>query len=121
MMHDMTLSGYSLGLSGSTKPLFEFRPRITAKRIQEEVAAFYGLNPIHMTGPSQCHHHAHPRQVAMFLCREVLGRSTPDIGRRFGDRDHTTVLHALSAVRKRMVHNENLVEEVAMLKARLRG
>ncbi len=55
---------------------------------------------------SRHHDFARPRQEAMFLCREMAHRSLPDIGRRFGNRDHTTVLHAVRAVEQRMETDE---------------
>lgn len=119
MIHDLALSGYSLGYRSIPKPLFEFRPRMTVKRIQEAVADYYTLNLIHMTGDSKEWRHSHPRQLAMYLAREMLGRSTPDIGRLFGNRDHTTVIHAISAVKKRMVRNVDLCDDVEAIKAKL--
>jgi chromosomal replication initiator protein len=120
MMHDLALSGYSLGIRTVPPAQIEFRPRLTVKRIQETVADYYGINRIHMTGESKCQRHAHPRQVAMYLARELLGRSMPDIGMRFGDRDHTTVLHALRCVSKRLKTNDDLAEDVRTLKKLVR-
>ena len=121
MIHDLSLSGYSFGLRApSAEPVhIEFRPRVTTKRIQTVVANYYNISPAHMLGDSRCHRHAHPRQVAMYLCREMLGRSTPDIGKRFGDRDHTTVLHALKRIRDRIQTNDDLAEDIDLLKLML--
>jgi chromosomal replication initiator protein len=123
MIHDLSLNNYSLGIRSATPILFqmEIRPRMTVKRIQEVVADYYGLTPDKMTSKSQHFAYAHPRQLAMYLCREMLGRSRADIGRRFGGRDHTTVIHALKRVRDRLTTNENLVEDVAAIKRRLRA
>jgi chromosomal replication initiator protein len=114
--------GYSLGITGVViPPRIEVRRRLTVKLIQETVANYYGLHTTHMTGQSKESRHARPRQVAMYLAREMIGRSTPDIGRMFGGRDHTTVLHALSAVRDRMATDGELADDIDELKARLRG
>lgn len=123
MIHDLALRGYSLGLPTIEVPhaQIQIRPRVTTQRIQEIVAAYYDISPIHMTGASRSRPHAHPRQVAMFLCREMMGRSTPEIGRRFGDRDHTTVLHALKVVRKRLQTNDDLAEDIDTLKTLVRA
>lgn len=121
MTNDLALSGYSLGLPTVPRAKIQVRPRVTVQRIQEVVSAYYDISSIHMTGDSRCRSHAHPRQVAMFLCRELMGRSTPDIGKRFGDRDHTTVLHALKAVRGRLGTDGELAEGVETLKVMIQG
>ena len=61
-------------------------------------------------------HAVHPRQMAMFLAKEITGRSLPDIGRRFGGRDHTTVLHAFRKV-ERQLGEPMVVERIAAIKA----
>ena len=110
-------AGYSLGTG--VMPRVEVRRRITVKQIQEIVADFYDIPVFHMTSESREASHAQPRQMAMYLVREMLGRSTPDIGRRFGNRDHTTVIHALSAVKKRMARNEEYQEDAEYLKQKV--
>ena len=62
--------------------------------IQREVAAHYRLKLEDMTSLSRVRCIARPRQAAMWLCREMTTRSYPDIGKRFGGRDHTTAIHA---------------------------
>ena len=119
--HDLALSGYSLGIQTAPKPFFEIRPRLTVKHIQEVVARHYDISHMHMVGDSKEARHAHPRQLAMYLARELLGRSTPDIGRLFGGRDHTTVLHALKAVSKRAKKFPDMVETIEAFKAELRA
>ena len=71
---------------------------ITIASIQSRVAAHYGLTDADMR--SQCRKRvvARPRQVAMYLARRMTDKSLPFIGRRFGGRDHTTVIHAIRAV-----------------------
>lgn len=80
---------------------FAMPPRLTVKGIQQAVAAHYGLPVSYMTSEHKTWDISHPRQVAMFLSRELLGKSYPNIGNLFGGRDHTTVLHAVRAVRGR--------------------
>lgn len=68
--------------------------KITIEEIQRKTAEFYKLDLKDLHSPRRARRVARPRQVAMFLARELTSRSLPEIGRRFGGRDHTTVLHA---------------------------
>lgn len=78
-----------------------YAPRIA--EIQESVSRYYGLSLLDMRSARRSRSVAHPRQIAMFLARELTPRSLPEIGKYFGDRDHSTVIHAIRAVSKRMV------------------
>jgi chromosomal replication initiator protein len=60
-----------------------------------------------------------PRQVGMYLAKQLTSRSLPEIGRRFGNRDHTTVLHAIRKIDKEIVDNPHLKEEIEELKRQL--
>lgn len=75
----------------------------TAQDIKLAVAAHYGITVRDLVGHSRRRDMAHPRQLAMYLCRKLLGLSMPVIGRIFGGRDHTTVLHAVKCVEGRTV------------------
>jgi chromosomal replication initiator protein len=68
--------------------------RVTIEEIQKKTAEYYKLDLRELHSARRARRVARPRQVAMFLARELTSRSLPDIGRRFGGRDHTTVLHA---------------------------
>jgi len=61
----------------------------------------------------------YPRQIAMFLCKEFTKRSLPEIGRRFGGRDHTTVLHAVRIVGQREKTNETLAADLKALREQI--
>jgi hypothetical protein len=87
--------------------------------IQETVSAYYGLNPLHMISAERGATVARPRQIAMYLARELSGKSLPDIGRRFGNRDHTTVMHAVKAVQRRMYEDAEVLLDVEVLRERL--
>lgn len=76
-------------------------PRRLMRHIAEEVAAKYDLTVEYMTGPSRRREVCWPRQEAMAECYQTGHFSLPQIGRYFGDRDHTTVLHAIRRVRDR--------------------
>ena len=68
--------------------------RVTIEEIQKKTAEFYKLEVKDLQSQCRAWRVARPRQVAMYLARKLTSRSLPEIGRRFGGRDHTTVLHA---------------------------
>ena len=60
-----------------------------------------------------------PRQIGMYLAKQLTSRSLPEIGRRFGDRDHTTVLHAIRKIDRELEANTRLRDELEELKKQL--
>lgn len=98
---------------------FRTSERLTIAEIQTAVADFYHLPVSEMTSARRNREIAGPRQVAMFLARELTPKSFPDIGRRFGDRDHTTVLHAVRQVKKRCDANLDYRHDVESLRSLL--
>ena len=62
---------------------------------------------------------ARPRQVAMYLAKQLTPRSLPEIGRKFGGRDHTTVMHAVARVAELMKQDAGFAEDVALLRKML--
>lgn len=72
--------------------------RLTVDKIQRAVAEEFGITLNDMTSKRRARDIARPRQVAMYLCKKLTKRSLPDIGRRFGGRDHTTVMHAVKRI-----------------------
>ena len=66
--------------------------------IQRAVAAAYGIEFVELLAPRRTRQFVRPRQVAMYISSKLLPVSLPQIGRRFGDRDHTTVLHAIRKI-----------------------
>jgi chromosomal replication initiator protein len=123
-MMDLALRGYSMKTLlpwGKISAEFRRAPKLpaTIKRIQATVAAHYDIPAYEMVSARRAREVAHPRQVAMFLTRELTPKSLPDIGRYFGGRDHTTVMHALAAVTERMSINDEIAEDVAMLRRAL--
>jgi chromosomal replication initiator protein len=60
-----------------------------------------------------------PRQIAMFLAKVLTSRSLPEIGRRFGGRDHTTVLHSVRKVEQMIKDDIDLAQEIELLKRML--
>ena len=64
---------------------------------------------------------ARPRQVAMYLAKQLTSRSLPEIGRKFGGRDHTTVMHAVKKVDELREHDSTFAEDVELLRRMLEG
>ena len=93
-------------------------PRLLVAHIQATVAAYYGTNVRFMASEHRDREFAHPRQVAMYLAHELTPRSYPEIGRRF-NRDHTTVIYAVRAIRKRISNDPELAMDVGFLRGRL--
>ena len=73
-------------------------PHLFVRSVQQAVERHYILPPGAMRSPRRDRAVARPRQLAMFLCRRLAGRTLPEIGRLFGDRDHTTVIHAVRTI-----------------------
>lgn len=117
MIHDLNLVNLSLGVTSPTR--VTIRPRITIERIQEVVAAYYGIPKGHMKSPTRSRYVARPRQIAMYLARDLKGFTLSSIGRLFGDRDHTTVRHAIIKVTELIEADEDLACDVALLRERL--
>jgi chromosomal replication initiator protein len=119
MIHDLNLCGYSMGVTAPEAPTVEFRPAVTMARIQAVVASHYGLKRRDMISRFREPEISHPRQLAMFLCRDILEKSYPNIGHHFGDRDHTTVMHAVRQVRKRLKQNRRLTRDIKAIRKAL--
>jgi chromosomal replication initiator protein len=96
------------------------KPRLLITHIQATVAAYYGLPAEAMTNRQQYHRVSHPRQVAMFLASELTQHSIAEIGRRF-NRDHTTAMYAIKAVKHRLETDANALIDVEVLRERLIG
>jgi chromosomal replication initiator protein len=78
--------------------LAEHDRAVTPRRIQQIVAAHFGLKISELKSNRRVRSVAFPRQIAMFLCRELTDSSFPEIGRYFGGKDHTTVLHSCTKI-----------------------
>ena len=90
--------------------------RITIDDIQRRVAEHYSIRMTDMFSARRARAVARPRQVAMFLAKQLTSRSLPEIGRRFGNRDHTTVMHAVSRITELMAEDRVLAEDVTLLR-----
>ena len=87
--------------------------------IQRKTAEFYKLEVRDFHSPQRARRVARPRQVAMYLSRKLTTRSLPEIGRRFGGRDHTTVLHACRRVEELCAEDSVFRQEVDFLQQML--
>ena len=88
---------------------------ISADFIQETVAKYFNINAKDLRGSKRSNDIAFPRQIAMYLCRNVAQMSLPQIGKDFGKRDHTTVMHACTKIENEIKENQNtklIVESV---------
>lgn len=72
--------------------------RVTIDEIQKAVSAYFELKPIEMVSARRARVVARPRQIAMYLAKRLTTRSLPEIGRKFGGRDHSTVIHAVRRI-----------------------
>ncbi len=91
---------------------------ITPKEIIKTVAEFYDVPEKELVSNSRRREIVKPRQVAMYLLREILKSSFPSIGERFGGKDHTTVIHACEKIAKKLEIDEELREEIHLIKQR---
>ena len=90
--------------------------RVTIEEIQKKVAEHYNVKLADMHSPRRARAVARPRQVAMYLAKQLTTRSLPEIGRKFGGRDHTTVIHAVRKIEELRGGDATLSEDVELLK-----
>jgi len=92
---------------------------VTLKQIVETVTNFYDLDNEDLRGSSRKKEIVNPRQIAMFLMREEINASFPSIGDELGGRDHTTAMHACDKIKQTIEKNEQLRQEVDLIRQRL--
>jgi chromosomal replication initiator protein len=95
--------------------------RITIDDIQKATSEFYGMKQADLISERRNRSIARPRQAAMWLAKQLTTRSLPDIGRRFGGRDHTTVLHAVRRIEALRAEDAGLARDLEALTRKLRG
>ena len=95
--------------------------RVTVDMIQKTVAEHYSLKQADLISERRARAVARPRQVAMWIAKQVTTRSLPDIGRRFGGRDHTTVLHAVRRIEALKNEDAGIARDIDALLRKLRG
>jgi chromosomal replication initiator protein len=95
--------------------------RVTIDEIQRRVAEHYNLKLSEMTSDRRARVVARPRQVAMYLAKQLTTASLPQIGQKFGKRDHTTVMHAVRKIEELMLSDAGLAEDVELLRRMLQN
>ncbi|MFP4271097.1 MAG: chromosomal replication initiator protein DnaA, partial [Alphaproteobacteria bacterium] len=125
VVHQSTLLGRPLNMDTAQDVLRDVlranEKRITIEEIQKAVVAHYSLKLADMQSKRRSRVVARPRQVAMYLAKQLTPRSLPEIGRRFGGRDHTTVMHAVKKVEELLGEDDGLARDVETLRRRLQG
>ena len=92
---------------------------MTIEEIQRRVSEHYNIRLTDMSSARRARAVARPRQVAMYLAKQLTSRSLPEIGRKVGNRDHTTVIHAVQRVTELMEREASFGEDVEMLRRML--
>ena len=93
--------------------------KITVEEIQRKVSEHYNIRLSDMIGPKRLRTYARPRQIAMFLSKQLTSRSLPEIGRRLGGRDHTTVMHGVRRIEELRAQDGQIAEDLEMLRRAL--
>ena len=93
--------------------------RVSIEDIQKRVAEHFNVRLGDMHSPRRARAVARPRQVAMYLCKQLTTRSLPEIGRKFGGRDHTTVMHAVRKIDELKREDSALAEDIELLRRSL--
>jgi len=95
-------------------------PEVTISRIQQAISERFGVTLEELVSPRRSQAVAYPRQVAMYLSRELTDSSLPKIGKEFGGRDHTTVMHATSKITRLIREDRSVYNLVQELTARIK-
>jgi chromosomal replication initiator protein len=123
MIADMQLIGRDVTLESAQELLRDLlrscERRVTIDEIQRRVAEHFNIRLSEMTSERRARAVARPRQVAMYLAKQLTTRSLPEIGRKFGGRDHTTVMHAVRKIEELTLSDRALAEDVELLRRML--
>ena len=93
--------------------------KVTIEEIQKKVAEHFSIRLSDMSSARRARAVARPRQIAMYLSKQLTSRSLPEIGRTFGGRDHTTVMHAVSRIESLIVEDSSIADDLELLKRNL--
>ncbi|MGJ8622998.1 MAG: chromosomal replication initiator protein DnaA [Yoonia sp.] len=93
--------------------------KVTVEEIQRKVSEHYNIRLSDMIGPKRVRNYARPRQIAMYLAKQMTSRSLPEIGRRFGGRDHTTVMHGVRRIEELMALDSQIADDLELLRRAL--
>jgi len=92
---------------------------VSAQDIIKTVAEFYEISQADLTNRGRKQEVVEPRQITMFLLRDILKLSYPHIGEKLGKRDHTTVIHACEKIAKELTQNQNLNQKIILIKEKM--
>jgi chromosomal replication initiator protein len=122
---NMQLVGREITLESAQEELRDLvrshERRVTIDEIQRRVAEHFNIKLAEMTSDRRARVVARPRQVAMYLAKQLTTRSLPEIGRKFGGRDHTTVMHAMRKIEELTLTDPVLAEDVELLRRMLQS
>ena len=125
IMAHATLVGRPITLESTQEVLHDLLRandrRVTIEEIQKRVSAHFNVRIADMHSARRARAVARPRQVAMYLSKQLTSRSLPEIGRKFGGRDHTTVMHAVRKVEELKATDSSFAEDVELLRRMLDG
>jgi len=93
--------------------------KVTVEEIQRKVSEHYNIRLSDMIGPKRLRTYARPRQIAMYLAKQLTSRSLPEIGRRFGGRDHTTVMHGVKRIEELSHKDSQIADDLELLRRAL--
>ncbi|MBE0413762.1 chromosomal replication initiator protein DnaA [Yoonia sp.] len=93
--------------------------KVTVEEIQRKVSEHYNIRLSDMIGPKRVRNYARPRQIAMYLSKQMTKRSLPEIGRRFGGRDHTTVMHGVRRIEELKALDSQIADDLELLRRAL--
>ena len=96
-------------------------PEITAATIMAATASYFGVSLEDLCGSSRSRNLVNARQIAMYICRELTSMSLPKIGQQFGNRDHTTVMHADRKIRALMAERRVIFNQVTELSTKIKA
>lgn len=93
--------------------------RLTIEDIQKQVASHFAIRMSDMHSARRARNIARPRQIAMYLAKNLTHASYPEIGRQFGNRDHTTIMHAVKKVEQLVLEDGSLADDIGLLRSML--
>lgn len=93
--------------------------KITVEEIQRRVSEHYNIRLSELIGPTRVRTIARPRQIAMYLSKTLTSRSLPEIGRRFGGRDHTTIMHGVKRIEELSAKDSQIADDIELLRRSL--
>lgn len=126
IIYAKTLNADSIDLSLAKEALFNYfssaeKKPLTANLITEAVCRRYNISENDIFSSKKSRDIAYPRQIAMFLIRDLTEMSYEKIAKHFGKKDHTTIMHAANTIKNKIKKDESLGEEIENLKAKIKG